>query len=782
MAHRSELDRLQGELAAAHREIERLRGLLGLTAHQPAESGWEPTLFPEHPALPPVDDSSPNTLKLELVRSLFAGRQDVYALRWENASSAKAGWSPAVRGGWQRSRSKARRDYLPLTDDVLVAHLRGDAAVGIYPLLEGDSCRLLACDFDGKTWALDALAFLDACRDADVPAALERSRSGEGAHVWIFFSELVPATTARSMGAGLLRRAMARRVELDLASYDRLFPSQDFAPKGSFGNLIALPLHGRARRSGNTVFLDPSSLEPWPDQWAFLSSVGRLSAGAARAAADALGGLDLGPDLKGWSKWQTAGGPAAPKRVRGQLAGQLSIERIGVPPALVAALKHLASLHNPVFYEKQRMRFSTWSTPRIIRCYEEDFDRIHLPRGLTEPVDALLADAGTTLGLTDVRDDPDPIDVRFEGHLDPVQQRAVDVVAAHELGVLVAPPGTGKTVMACALIARHRVPTLVLCDRQELVEQWRDRLRTHLGLTASQLGQLGAGRLRPSGVIDVATMQTLARRDDPTELFAGYGLVVVDECHHLPAVSFQACVRHAPVRRWLGLTATPYRRDGLEGILAMECGPIRHEIPVGSTAAALLRLDLVVHETLSDPAPEENPHIQDVLRAIADDEERNAQICADVLDAHGSGRKCLGLTQRTDHIERLAAGLAAGGVEPLVLKGGLGKKARAGVRAALDAPATDGVVLLATGSYLGEGFDWPALDTLFLASPLAWKGRVVQYVGRLLRAHDGKDRVEVHDYVDTLVPVLARMHQKRLAGYAKLGFDVAPTRRRTRPR
>lgn len=306
--------------------------------------------------------------------------------------------------------------------------------------------------------------------------------------------------------------------------------------------------------------------------------------------------------------------------------------------------------------------------------------------------------------------------------------------------------------MANALIAHHRVPTLVLCDRQELIDQWRGHLTTHLGLTIEQIGQVGAGRKRLSGVVDIATIQSLARRDEPWEAFVGYGFVIVDECHHLPAVSFEATVRRAAVPRWLGMTATPYRRDGVEAILAMQCGPVRHEISLKSTAAALLRLDLIVHETLSDPVPVENPAIQDVLRGIAEDEERNAMVCADVLAALAKRRNCVVLTQRTDQIDRFVRRLAAGGVSPLVLRGGLGKKARAAVRDALSQDDDGGTVLVATASYLGEGFDWPALDTLFLAFPLAWKGRVVQYVGRLLRAHEGKDQLQVHDYVDGSCP------------------------------
>ena len=769
-----EVDQLRAENA-------RLRSLLGLDQRQADghASTWSPMLLPDVRTSPSIDNAAPSAAKLALFASLFGARSDVYATRWENTTTGKSGWSPTTKGG--RSRQRTSRDYLPLTEEVFASHLRGSTTVGTYPLLRGDTCRLLACDFDKGTWALDALAYLDACHANGVPAALERSRSGNGGHVWVFFDGAVPATQARAMGAALLRQAMAARAELDLSSYDRFFPSQDFLPKAGFGNLIALPLHGERVARGTTVFLDPTSLEAWPDQWAFLSSIARMSPAAVTELAATLRPIDAGPTLSP-AEFARRGGPPPPAVIQARLGTMLSIERAGLPPAVVAALKHLGSITNPEFYEKQRMRFSTWDTPRFISCYAEDLEWLHLPRGLTERVTELVASLESRLELTDDRADPPAIDLTFAGTLRPQQVAAVADLVDHDLGVLVAPPGAGKTVMACAVIAHHHAPTLVVVDRKELVDQWRSRLAEHLGLGPKEIGQMGCGKDKLTGVVDVAMLQSLARRDDGT-IFERYGLVVVDECHHLPAVSFAACVQRARTRRWLGLTATPYRRDKLEAIIGFHCGPIRHEIKPGTVAGAeLVRRELVVHQTGTEVSEDDAVHIQSVFAALVADGQRTAQICADVHAATHSGRMCLVLTQRTDHIEAIVDGLNALGDTALILKGGLGKKARAAVSDAITRrPANAGIALVATGSYLGEGFDWPELDTLYLAFPLAFKGRVVQYVGRLLRTHEGKHHVELHDYVDSRIPVLDRMHTKRLPAYATLGFDIPKTPRRRRP-
>jgi superfamily II DNA or RNA helicase len=777
----------EAELRALRAENARFRELLGLDQRGSRAAGSaaaaKPTLFPADDGVAAkrheVSQSSGADEKVALFRSLFIGREDVYAVAWSSRATGKSGWSPAVRGGMANAKAP-NRDYLPYGGEVLQRHLGGEVHVGIYPLLYGDACQLLACDFDGPGWALDALAYLDAAHAVGVPTRLERSRSGDGGHVWVFFAGPVAASTARRLGVHLIREAMTVRAELDLASYDRLFPTQDFMPKGSFGNLIALPLQGECRRRGTTVFLDPRTMEPFADQWECLSSVESLDVRSLEEIVGAMGDLETGPEARTYRRGTTVTTAVEPPAVIGARAGaMLSIDRVGVPPALVAALKHAASLHNPEFYEKERMRFSTWNTPRFIRCYREVVGELLLPRGLRDAAERIVMEAASTLKVTDACHAAAPVDVKLLAILTSDQVEAVESLAANDLGMLVAPPGSGKTVVGCALIARHQVPTLVIVDRKPLVEQWRERLVTHLNLDAKQIGQLGGGRSKAKGIVDVVMVQSLARRDDVAEITASYGLVIVDECHHVPAVTFERAVREVPVRKWVGLTATPYRRDGLQAMMAMHCGPVRHTMS-SPVEAVRHSLELIVHETAHE-ATEDGQHIQTTFRELVEDDDRTAAICDDIAAASVNGRNCLVLTRWTEHLDLIATALQARGVDVLVMHGQMGKKARFAVVQKLDQSSGQdhGLVLAATASLLGEGFDCPPLDTLFLAFPIKFKGSVVQYVGRVLRPTADKTSVEVHDYVDTLVPVLARMHHERRSAYASLGFDVPKRGRRS---
>ncbi len=764
----------------------------------------------ENRSLADVTRASPPERKVALFRSLFRGRDDLFARRFESARTGRSGYQPVCLNEWRRgvcdkkSVACARcpnRQFVPLSNEAVTRHLTGadeqgrPFVMGLYPLLPDETCRFLAIDLDQATWREDAAAVLQAGRDLGLPFVLERSRSGNGAHLWLFFSAPLPARLARELGAAALTAAAERRARPGLDSYDRLFPNQDTMPRGGFGNLIALPLQKQARTAGNTVFLD-DAFAPYDDQWAFLAQVRPMSAGEAEAVAGAARGSgrilgvrypiaddEMPPPPRHAVPGLSLPEGAKPVSVVARLSDVITIERQALPASLLNRLVRLAAFQNPKFYEAQSMRMNTFGIPRIISCAELAGDAVALPRGCREEVEALFRAAGIQLEVRDERNPGTPLEVAFAGELRPEQRAAAQAMLQHDTGVLAAATAFGKTVLAAWLIAQRGVNTLVLVNRRPLQEQWVARLSAFLGISEKAIGRWGGGRKTLTGRIDVALFQSLVRKGEVDPLVADYGHVVVDECHAVPAVGFEAVVRRARARYVLGLSATPLRKDGHHPILFMQCGPIRYRVSARQQAARrpfvhLVKVRPTTFQASLEAAEEADARkqFQRTIDELCAHAARNARICEEVAAALLAGRSPVVLSERIEHLARLEAelrGRLPENTEVLLLKGGCGRRQLAAVRERLAAiPRDTPRLLLATGRYLGEGFDDARLDTLFLTLPVSWKGVIAQYAGRLHRLDADKREVHIYDYADLNVAMLARMFDRRCRGYEALGYRI----------
>ena len=765
-----------------------------------------------------------------LLYSYFKGRQDVYSLR-----SSKKGYYTQCNNFWKygicpkRDGTKIKcqdcssQDYKELKGRVILQHLQGikedcTDVVGLYPLFPDGSCWFLVFDFDNhdesaepsKEWQQEVNALREMCSVLGVDLLVERSRSGKGAHVWIFFSEPIQASKARKFGESLLRKG-AESVSLkNFTYYDRMMPMQDFLPEGKLGNLIALPLQGRALRNGNSAFVD-ESWNTYKDQWKRLRETRRLS----EKEVDDIIKLWC-PDDDAMSIFQndvvedTAAGhtsllfgqtPASTNRdfhaddadgsVKIILSDGIYVKKKGLKNRMQNAIRRIAAYSNPQFFQTLKLGFSTKDTPRIVYNGYDEGDYIVIPRGCYDELISQLSVAGVRYDVVDKRQKGRKIDIHFNGDLYPEQQIAAEKMLYNDIGVLAAATAFGKTVLGAYLIAKKKVNALVLVHNVEIMNNWIKDLSSFLTINeelptyttpkgrvkkrSSLIGTFSSQKDSTTGIIDIAMITSLGREDNINEMVRNYGMVIIDECHHAAAVTHENVLRAVTARYVYGMSATINRGDKQDKKMFMQLGPIRHRY----TAKERAQKQGIGHyiyprfTRLVDMNQSEDKNPADYYRLIMHSELRNMQIVSDVIDCVKRGRTPVVMTKYKEHAQKLYDMLQGVADHVFLLQGGKSLKERAAIREQMAAVRADeSLVLVAIGQYVGEGFNYPRLDTMLLAMPISFEGNVEQHAGRLNRDYEGKKDAIIFDYIDQHIPTLKRMYYKRLRAYKKIGYEV----------
>ena len=751
--------------------------------------------------------------KIALFRNFFKGRDDVFARRWFNKATEKGGYQSVCINEWRRGicdKKKHKcaecpnRNFATLTNQDIYRHLEGKDengcdVIGLYVVTSDNKCSFLCADFDDKNcthgYKNDVLAFISICRECRIPFSIERSRSGNGAHVWIFFDQPIPAYKARKLGNIILTEAMKRNGRITFDSYDRFFPNQDKVPEGGFGNLIALPLQGKARKAGNSVFVDDQFL-PFQDQWTYLYNVRKIDEDTVDALLtqhqqEDFGTLATSSENKPWEI------PVVQDVSQEDFNGRLIIhksDRIYIPLKSISDkasnhLKHIAAFKNPEFYSKQAMRISTYNIPRIICRADFTDEYLAMPRGCEDAIINMLYSLKIDYEIVNNTNHGKPIGVTFKGKERDEQLDAINALMPYSNGVLSATTAFGKTVTAAVLIARRKTNTLILVHSKALLMQWHERLSEFLDIdfteeeiskkrgrkkAVSPVGCLDSTSNTLHGVIDIALMQSCFENDEVKPFVKEYGMVIVDECHHVSSITFENVLKHVTAHYVYGLTATPIRKDGLQPIIFMQCGPIRFFADAkAQIQKQSFQRYLVPRFTSYRPVTDDKQSFTALSQSLAESEIRNNLIIEDVLNVVAAGRTPIILTARTSHVELLAEMLKQHVANIIQLTGeGTAKNKRETLQKLQDIPKDAPLVIVATGKYVGEGFDYPRLDTLFLALPISWKGLVAQYAGRLHRENEGKKDVRIYDYIDIHEPVCENMYRKRLKGYSAIGYRV----------
>lgn len=744
-----------------------------------------------------ADKSMTMAQLVALYRELFYGRQDVYAVRWENQKAGTHGYAPKCKNEWARNicgktmkikgacKKCVYKENQEITDTTIQQHFAGTGknalVMGVYPLLEDETCRFLAIDFDKGNWQEEILVAKRVYEEYGIKSYIERSRSGNGGHLWVFFTDSIEAQLARKLGIKVLETAMNRNGISKFDSFDRLFPNQDHMPKGGYGNLIALPLQRQAVEKGNSVFVD-DSFKMYASQTAVLQNIERYSRMQIIDVLKQFPNVILSDvndkeieeedKVLPWEKKKEEIIPTdLPKYIDIVLYDRIYISKKKLHPFIKKKLIGITVFHNPEYYLARNLRKSVQDIPMWIQCFEEDSDYLMLPVGVESTLMEICQNYNIQINVIDKRFSGKVIDVAFHGDLREKQFKAVEELLAVPNGILHANTAFGKTVTAIALIAERKVNTLIIVDRVSLLNQWCERLSVFLNISKKEIGVIGGGKKNPTGIIDVAVSQSLYRDNKVSELVKGYGQIICDECHHVSAVGFEQIMKNSPAKYKYGLTATLKRKDGKERIVLMQLGPVRYK-DLSKVSSELMHKVLVQETGISSDDLSNEHTTNELYDCLYINAIRNMQIVMDIRNCLDENRYPIVLTERKEHIDLLEKELSPY-VKVYKLHGGLKKKEREGIMDELQNISDDvRRVIIATSKYVGEGFDYPILDTLFLTLPISWSGRIKQYAGRLHREYHEKKEVRIYDYVDSRIDAAMKMYEKRSKGYRSMGYQI----------
>jgi len=683
--------------------------------------------------------------KISLFKSLFVAREDVYPKYWINKDGTKKGYAPV-------SYTFRGQDYIPINDNIIQKHLEGKIRLGTYAVINQTLAKFLVIDLDKANFIEDARAIVSICQDLKLKPLVELSKSGNGIHIWLFFEGLVSASSTRKLGDILVTKAMDIATSIDMSSYDRMFPNQDFVAPDALGNLIALPLQYSSRVENKTVFVDIDTMQAFSDQWSVLKTVSKISSLELSnlLTSNIVQNSNEIDSLMPWEIKQSK--PISfPKITKAVLHEALYIEKLELSKTLLHTLQRLASFTNPEFYIRQNLRKSTFNTPRVISLFDMNERYVILPRGVVTKVQKLFQSHNSQLIIEDKRflkkiDKP-----KLSIELRDNQKTAYNKILKNDYALLIAPPGYGKTAVASAVIAKRRVNTLILVHKITLLEQWAEKLSEYFEIDKKSLGQLGKGKKKLTSNIDIAMLQSLKNRP---ELIEDYSQIIVDEAHHIPAVSFEVPLKKFRGKYVLALSATPKRQDGMHPIMSMQCGDIVHEVKKDKGLTHTLKTVRTKFEAYEDD-------FTMILGELVEDYTRNELIINEVVKLQN--RKILIISERIEHLNILYHGLKSKDITSTLLYGGMGTKIQ---RKALE-NAHSANIILSTSGYIGEGIDFAHLDTIIFTMPISYQGRIVQYLGRVGRR--GQKCLAI-DFADENVPMLKASFKKRLKGYKEMGY------------